>query len=146
MGAAARTAAVASLSRREASSGLLQRCSQHCQEASWHRGHPTEGLLRREHSARAEHVAPEALRSVTHILQNCGSPMSDNVRSGMQSSFGYDFSQIRVQIDQEAAASARALDTAAYAFEKYAVFFFLIIWSPPPSTVFHYTKLCRLPA
>ncbi|MEU8489372.1 DUF4157 domain-containing protein [Streptomyces sp. NPDC048641] len=51
-----------------------------------------------------------------------GRPLDNNVRDIMETSFGYDFSHVRVHTDQDAAASAHAVQARAYTYGTHVVF------------------------
>src|SRR5579863_2124783 len=59
---------------------------------------------------------------VHEVLNSPGQPLDQATRSLFESSFGHDFSKVRVHTDQRAAESARALDARAYAFGENLVF------------------------
>lgn len=51
---------------------------------------------------------------VGEVLQSCGAPLANDTRAFMESSFGHDFSKVRVHTDARADASARAVNALAY--------------------------------
>lgn len=63
--------------------------------------------------------APEA---VHETLAAPGRPLDPDTRSWMEGRFGHDFSSVRIHTDPGAAASARAVDAAAYTVGNHVVF------------------------
>lgn len=51
---------------------------------------------------------------VEAVLRSGGQPLAPTARATMESLFGEDFSQVRVQTDDKAAQSARAIGARAY--------------------------------
>lgn len=64
-------------------------------------------------------VAPPAVREV---LRSQGKPLDAETRRAMEPHFGHDFGHVRVHTDQQAAASADAVDARAYAAGANIVF------------------------
>ena len=59
---------------------------------------------------------------VHEVLRSPGQPLDPATRAFMEPRFGYDFSQVRVHTDSQAAESARDLDANAYAVGQNIVF------------------------
>ena len=59
---------------------------------------------------------------VDDVLRAPGRPLDGETRDFMEARFGYDLSDVRVHTNQKAAASARALDAAAYTVGRDVVF------------------------
>ena len=63
---------------------------------------------------------------VPHMVQNTvrspGRPLDENSRFFMESRLGYDFSQVRVHMDRQAAESARSVNALAYTVGNHIVF------------------------
>ncbi len=59
---------------------------------------------------------------VKDVLRTSGEPIDAGVRALMESRLGADFSGVRVHIDRQAAASASAVDAAAYTVGRHIVF------------------------
>lgn len=59
---------------------------------------------------------------VHDVLANNGQPLETGTRALMEERFGYDFSQVRVHRDAQAAESARAVDASAYTVGSRIVF------------------------
>jgi len=73
--------------------------------------------------------APESIPGISpsvenHInnLSDGGQPLPKSVRAFFEPRFGYDFSQVRVHIDTQAAKSARAVNALAYTIGRNVVF------------------------
>lgn len=67
--------------------------------------------------------APEAAPPIVHnVLRSPGRSLDPGTRSHMESSFGHDFSQVRVHTDAQAAESARAMNAQAYTVRNHVVF------------------------
>jgi hypothetical protein len=64
----------------------------------------------------------EAPPSVHQALQSPGQPLDSATRAFMEPRFGQDFSHVRVHTDQQAAASANAVDAQAYTVGPHVVF------------------------
>lgn len=64
----------------------------------------------------------EIPRSVESTLHSSGHPLEGHTRGAMESHFGRDFSGVRVHTDAQAAASANAIDAAAYTSGSHVVF------------------------
>ncbi|HYH08444.1 MAG TPA: DUF4157 domain-containing protein [Thermoanaerobaculia bacterium] len=60
--------------------------------------------------------------SVTRVLGEPGAPLDPNTRTMMESRFGHSFADVRVHTDTHAAASAAAIDAAAYTAGTHIVF------------------------
>ncbi len=78
-----------------------------------------------------QHIADSPLRSIadsstSHIIDHKpsggGQPLPEPVRAFFEPRFGYDFSQVRVHMDVEAAESARVLNAQAYTVGQDIVF------------------------
>ncbi len=67
-------------------------------------------------------TTPEVPKSVEHILGSPGRPLDTDTRTSMESRFGRSFADVRVHTDSHAAASARAIDAAAYTSGTHVVF------------------------
>jgi len=66
---------------------------------------------------------PETLPSVVHdVLGSPGHPLDANTRAWMEPRFGYDFSNVRVHTDTQAAESAQAVNALAYTVGRDVVF------------------------
>lgn len=66
--------------------------------------------------------AGEAPGIVRDVLRSPGQPLDGTTRAFFEPRFGYDFSQVRVHADAEAAASARAVNASAFTSGKHLVF------------------------
>jgi len=67
--------------------------------------------------------APARVPPIVHdVLRTPGAPLDPAARGFMESRFGHDFSRVRVHSDQRAAASARAVNAAAYTVGRDMVF------------------------
>jgi hypothetical protein len=66
--------------------------------------------------------ATSALESHLHLLKNGGQPLSETERAFFEPRFGYDFSQVRVHTDKQAAETARNLNAQAYTAGRDVVF------------------------
>lgn len=62
-------------------------------------------------AALSQAAVPPAVRNALH---GPGQPLDADTREDMERRFGVDFSQVRVRTDEQAAASARAIDARAY--------------------------------
>ena len=67
-------------------------------------------------------TTPEIPKSVESILGSPGRPLDAGTRASMESRFGRSFADVRVHTDSHAAASARAIDAAAYTSGTHVVF------------------------
>ena len=67
----------------------------------------------------APHEAPGAVHAV---LAASGEPLDAASRSWFEPRFGHDFSAVRIHTGAEAAASARAVNAAAYTVGPHIVF------------------------
>jgi hypothetical protein len=83
-----------------------------------------EGLLRRSATgpAPAEGVGPVAPPIVRDVLSEPGRPLDAATRTDLGARFGRDFGPVRVHDGGRAAASARAIDAAAYTVGNDVVF------------------------
>ncbi len=87
---------------------------------------PGAGELRQENNVQRE--SADATRTgrvpliVSQVLSSTGRPLKPNIRDFFESSFGRDFSRVRVHTDAHAAASSRAMDARAYATGEQIVF------------------------
>jgi len=71
----------------------------------------------------AADVGPAVAPPIVHeVLGSPGRPLEPGVRGEMEARFGHDFSRVRVHADARAAASARAVDAAAYTVGRDVVF------------------------
>lgn len=74
----------------------------------------------------AKHPAstqPLAIRaSVPNVLRSPGESLDSRTRAAMESSFGHDFSRVRIHSDDNAARSARSIDALAYTVGRHVVF------------------------
>src|SRR5580693_3002414 len=67
-------------------------------------------------------VHPAAPSLVRGVVDSPGRPLDAETRSYMEPRFGYDFSQVRVHTDDEAAESARAVSAKAYTTGNHVAF------------------------
>ena len=67
-------------------------------------------------------LAHTANSTVERVVRDGGVPLGADTRLVMESRFGHDFSRVRVHDDQEAAASAAAIQARAYAFGSHVAF------------------------
>ncbi len=67
-------------------------------------------------------TTPEIPKSVGNILDSPGHALDTDTRASMESRFGRSFADVRVHTDSHAAASARAIDAAAYTSGTHVVF------------------------
>lgn len=65
---------------------------------------------------------PPAPPIVSEVLRSPGRPLDPGTRAAMGAAFGHDFSRVRVHTDARAAASADAVDAAAYTVGSDIVF------------------------
>ena len=71
----------------------------------------------------ANQAEPASLPSIVHeVLRSSGQPLDPATRAFMEPRFGYDFSQVRVHADANAAESARAVHARAYTVGRNVVF------------------------
>lgn len=101
--------------------GLLQRkcaCGNHTPAG----GECTE-CTKKNHSLQRAALSPnergnrdvkEVPPIVDHVLRSSGQPLDGTTRALVESRFGYDFSQVRVHANEQAAKSARAVNALAY--------------------------------
>ncbi|HJV61277.1 MAG TPA: DUF4157 domain-containing protein [Albitalea sp.] len=80
----------------------------------------TKGTLQRK--AQSVAAVAQVPAAVHEVLQSPGQALGDDVRGAMEHRFGHDFSDVRVHADARAAASARAVDAAAYTVGRDVVF------------------------
>jgi hypothetical protein len=78
-------------------------------------------LLSSERDA-AEEPESESLAHVHEVLKSEGQPLPSSTQAFFESSFGHDFSQVRLHTDAEAAKSAERLDALAYTVGSDVVF------------------------
>jgi Domain of unknown function (DUF4157) len=105
-------------------SGLLQRkcaCGNHAS------GGECAGCREeREKTLRRTAVNSEPISAVppivNDVLRSPGQPLDAETRAFMEPRFGFDFSQVRVHTDANAAQSASAIDSRAYAVGSHVVF------------------------
>lgn len=64
----------------------------------------------------------EAPAIVHDVIQSQGRPLDASTQQFMQSRFGYDFRQVRIHSDPQAAKSAQAINTQAYTVGRDVVF------------------------
>jgi hypothetical protein len=62
------------------------------------------------------------LSTVEQTVASCGQPLDPSTRALMESSFGHDFSRVRIHHDVRAAESARAVDAHAYTVGQHIAF------------------------
>lgn len=83
----------------------------------------TGGHAKQEHASGPKRSAPaDAPREVGEALRSAGRPLDAPTRSLMESSFGHDFSRVRVHTDARAAGSALTLGAHAYTVGSDVVF------------------------
>lgn len=71
----------------------------------------------------ARNTSPAEAPAIVHeVLRSPGEPIDAATRTVMESSFGYDFSKVRIHRDAKAAASARSVDALAYTVGNEVVF------------------------
>jgi Domain of unknown function (DUF4157) len=70
----------------------------------------------------AEHSGSDAPAIVDQVLQSSGQPLDSATRTFMERRFAYDFSNVRIHRDAQAADSARAVDAQAYTVGSQIVF------------------------
>lgn len=97
--------------------GVLQRCTstRECREYEDRR----PSLQRRGENGSASFVIPPIVHTV---LDSPGQPLDPQTRAFMESRFGYDFSQVRVHVDERATNSAQAVNALAYTVGRDVVF------------------------
>jgi Domain of unknown function (DUF4157) len=72
---------------------------------------------------RALGAGPSTAPPIVHdVLRSAGQPLDRGTRSLLEPHFGHSFSNVRVHTDSRAAASARAVDAAAYTVGDNVVF------------------------
>ena len=76
-------------------------------------------VLRKVRRAGQDEDLPASAREA---LASPAEPLEAEVRASMEAGFGYDFSQVRVHRDRQAAQSARALNALAYTVGEHIVF------------------------
>ena len=72
--------------------------------------------------SRTPEVSTEVPPIVQEVLRSPGQPLDAATRAFMESSFGYDFSRVRVHTDARAVESARAVNALAYTVGRDVVF------------------------
>lgn len=82
---------------------------------------PEEGLLHRATSG-VVHAQGAAPPLVHKVLRSSGQPLDAGTRAFFEPRFGYDFGNVRVHTDGEAAKSARAVSALAYTVGNHIVF------------------------
>ena len=73
-------------------------------------------------SASTDDAGLEAPRIVEDVLATSGQPLAHSARRTLESSFGHDFSGVRVHDDSQAAESASAVSALAYTVGNHIVF------------------------
>lgn len=110
--------------RTPARGNLLQRrcaCGQHTGGGSCQRCDAESTVLRRRAAGPA--ASPAVAPPVVHdVVGSAGRPLDGQTRSFFETSFGRDFSQVRVHTDARAAQSASAVDAVAYTHGHHIVF------------------------
>jgi hypothetical protein len=101
-----------------AASGALHRKCQACDDQA--RG--KKQLSRKVSGASTLAATGAAPSIVDEVLRSSGQPLEGDVRSQMESRFGYDFSHVRVHSDAKAAESAAAVNALAYTVGSDVVF------------------------
>lgn len=87
--------------------GLVQRQTSPCTDCD-------EESIQTKRSNRPPTEARPGLESQIHAMKGSGRPLSRSERDFFEPRFGYDFSEVRVHTDGNAAASARSLNARAY--------------------------------
>jgi outer membrane protein OmpA-like peptidoglycan-associated protein len=70
----------------------------------------------------SSHASAEVPSSVDAVLRTAGEPLDAATRSFMEPRFGYDFSQVRVHTDSDAAQSARDVGALAFTVSNHIAF------------------------
>ena len=86
---------------------IVQRKCDECEEEEEKKVQRKEGDARSDSDGAVPPIVHQALRS-------SGRPLDSDTRSFMESSFGYDFGDVRIHSDAKAAESARAVNALAY--------------------------------
>ena len=74
-------------------------------------------------AAESAATAPATVPPIVNaVLRTGGAPLDASVRKQIQPLFGQDLGMVRVHADEQAAASARAVDARAYAVGRHIVF------------------------
>jgi Domain of unknown function (DUF4157) len=101
---------------------LQRRCTACEQEETMHRKcaecEEEEKLHRQEVGPGPDSAPP----IVDEVLRSPGRPLDSEARAFLEPRFGYDFAQVRVHTDAEAATSARSVNAAAYTVGQHIVF------------------------
>jgi hypothetical protein len=90
--------------------------------ASPSRSFATRNRITLQRAAIAPTVEPGAEFKVRETLRSSGQPLDAQTRSTMEPRFGFDFSDVRVHADTQAAESAKAVGAHAYAAGSDVVF------------------------
>lgn len=101
---------------------FLQRkcnCGQHSGPGEECEACKNKQMHRKESAAAGPAVAPPIVHDV---LSSSGRPLDAPTRSFFEPRFGYDFSRVRIHTDEQAAASARAVNALAYTVGHQLVF------------------------
>jgi hypothetical protein len=67
-------------------------------------------------------IAPDRKRAVESALEGGGQPIAAPMRAGLERSFGYDFSHVRIHAEGTAAGAAAALRAQAFTVGSHVVF------------------------
>ena len=81
-----------------------------------------EEMLQAKSREDATSEVPNDLESHINAIKGGGRPMAESERAYFEPRFGYDFSQVRVHTDAQAAESARGLNARAYTVGQDVVF------------------------
>jgi len=105
---------------------LLQRKCAQCEEEKIQRqpmneDEEEETLQAKEAPGQTPHTIPDAQAQIDR-LQGAGHPLPSAIRAFFEPRFGYDFSQVRIHTDVQAAASTRAVQALAYTVGHDVVF------------------------
>lgn len=63
-----------------------------------------------------------ATEAAEHVANNVGEPLPSATRNYFEPRFGFDFSQVRIHADEEAATASRAVKAEAYTIGRHVVF------------------------
>ena len=93
-------------------SGLQRTCDE-CKE---------EEQMQRKENMNGEAEGHNELESYVGAMNSTGEPLPNKVRSFFEPRFGYDFSNVKIHSDAEAARSARSVNALAYTSGNHIVF------------------------
>jgi hypothetical protein len=97
-------------------------CAGGCPKYQTEQPHPEPEAVETESTQSSNVGNPTAPPIVHEVLRSPGQPLEPTARDFMEPRFGYDFSQIRIHTDPDAAKASAALGAEAFTFGRHIAF------------------------